>query len=228
MEIYNSTSEAGLVQEVHDICGTNDTTYTPKKITRRLNMALNDFFLLAMKTCGNWSTDSSNATDRATATTDLASARKDYSLPTELLVLEMIRVKDGNGNYNEISPVDKLPDTTSSGTPTEYKKEGNSIILYPTPSNDLTAGLEVTYRRAFGTVTVSGTTFTPTTTGTPTIADGYLCRKTALPFLLDKGKSNKNDIAGIIANDEVSIAEYFNGRARDEKSQITVVNRQYK
>jgi hypothetical protein len=55
--------------------------------------------------------------------------------------------------------------------------------------------------------------------GIPEIFHPYLARYASLPFLVEKAKANKNDIAEMIRADEDEITKYYSRRARDSKSQ---------
>ncbi len=57
--------------------------------------------------------------------------------------------------------------------------------------------------------------------GIPSIHHLYLARQAALPFLIEKSKANKNDIAALIAQDENRIYKFFADKDKDIKKQLT-------
>lgn len=57
--------------------------------------------------------------------------------------------------------------------------------------------------------------------GIPSIHHLFLARYASLPFLIEKGKDNKNDIATLISQDEKKIEQFFANRDKDIAKQIT-------
>lgn len=220
MLYYDATSKTGIVQEVNDICGTDDTNYTLDAKNRRSNAALDEFVSIALKE-GDWSVEDTGKTTLPIATATLTSGKQDYTFPNELLSIETIEMLlPDTTTWVELSNIDKIPLNQVANTPTTYKKVGNSILLNPVPNYTVSAGLRIHYRRAFTYSTVSSTTFTPTTPGIPSIFHMWLARKIALPFLIDKVKANKNDIAALITQGNADIVSYFGQRERDKKRQL--------
>jgi hypothetical protein len=218
--LYNdSTTSTGICQEIDSICGSNSTSYPLVDKNRRLNSALDDYVLLALKE--NWSVEDNGETDLPIASTNLVASQADYTFPTESLVIELLEIILPDGvTYKTLNPIEQLPINAGTGTPTSYKKIGNSFILTPTPNYAVSAGIKIHYRRAFTYSTVSGTTFTPTTPGIPSVFHTWLARKAALPYLIEKGIALKNDIAVIISEDNSKILSYFGARHRDIKKRM--------
>jgi hypothetical protein len=215
--LYNdSTNSTGICQEIDSICGTNSTSYTLADKNRRLNSALDDYVLLAIKEASGWSVEDTGETDLPIASTDLVSGQADYSFPNESLVLETLQILLADGvTYRELSPVDQINPNAGSGIPTGYKKVGNSFILTPTPNYTVTSGIKNHYRRAFNYSTVSSTTFTPTSPGIPSVFHTWLARKASLPYLVEKGIASKNDINALILEGNDKIIAYFGRRPKD-------------
>jgi len=215
--LYNdSTNSSGICQEIDSICGTTSTSYTLADKNRRLNSALDDYVLLAIKEASGWSVEDTGETDLPIASTNLVSGQADYSFPNESLVLELLQIISTDGStLVTLSPVDQLPLNAGTGVPQVYKKVGNSVILSPTPNYSMTAGIKINYRRAFNYSTVSSTTFTPISPGIPSVFHTWLARKAALPFLVSKGIASKNDINALILEGNDKIISYFGRRPKD-------------
>jgi hypothetical protein len=221
--LYNDlVTSTGICQEIDSICGSNSTSYPLVDKTRRLNSALDDYVLLAIKEGSGWSVEDSAETDLPIATTNLVSGQADYAFPTESLITEKLEILLADGvTYRELSPVDQINPNAGSGIPTGYKKVGNSFILTPTPNYAVTSGIKNHYRRAFNYSTVSSTTFTPTTPGIPSVFHTWLARKASLPYLVEKGIASKNDIASLINEGNDMIISYFGRRPKDVVRRMT-------
>ena len=217
MLYYDDTNKTGLCQEIDDLCGTSAVSYPLAAKLRRMNSGLDEYAVIALRECGNWTAEDTGETDLPLATTNLVSGQSDYAFPSELLSLVNLTITAADG-VNEIllTPIDFIPLNQASGQPTSYKKVGNSFILSPTPNYSLSAGIQSEYRRGFNYATLSGTTFTPTSPGIPTIFHPWLARKASLPYLVSKGIKSKNDIASLITTDEAGIVTYFGQKKRDQ------------
>lgn len=215
--LYNdSATGTGICQEIDSICGSNTTSYPLVDKNRRLNSAIDDFATIALKECGGWTPEDSGETNLPIATTDLDSGTGTYSFPSELLSIINLKIKASDGvTQITLTPVDTLPLNQSAGQPTAYKKVGNSFILDRTPNYSVTDGIEIEYRRAFNYSTVSGSTFTPTSPGIPSIFHTWLARKASLPYLITKGIASKNDIFTLITEELPNIKSYFGQKSRD-------------
>ena len=110
-----------------------------------LEMNINDWYKRVIswiwEATGTWEYDDSNKTTLPVATADLGDGRADYTLPTDAQMIVKIEVKDNDGNYYGLDPIDKSEMDSPSeefgddGAPKYYDLIGNSVILYPTPSS---------------------------------------------------------------------------------------------
>lgn len=234
--VYNdSTNCFGVCQEIDSLCGTNSTTYPLTDKNRRLNSALDDYFHISMKVCGNWSVESSDKTDFAIATTDLVASQTNYTFPSELLILERVETSDSAGNWTLLEPIiekdikqalEEYKDVPS--IPNTYRKVGNSIFIYPASVSDVTAGLKIYYRRAFTYSTQTAGTFTPTSPAIPAIHHQWLAFTSALPYLISKGLPQKNDVASERERLTKQIEDYYVGREKDKQLSIKPIYRSSK
>ena len=225
---FNDVSDLAnsLCYGVDKICGSTSTGFPLEEKALWTNSALNSYFHIAMRTSGNWSVEDKNNTDTSIATTDLISGQQDYSFPSDLLVVEKIRMKDSAGNWIVLDPVDDITHGTEvTGTPKQYRKFGNSFYLLPTVNYDSDEGLELTYRRAFDYVTAATTT---TQLGIPNIHQAYMLYSVALPYLVSKGIASKNDIVALQKAEIANIESYYDFRKQDEITQVQPVVRNYR
>lgn len=220
--IYNSTIGVSICEEIDSICGSNTVSYALKDKNRRLNSALDDYVLLAVREASGWSIEDTGETDLPIATRALTSGQADYEFPTESLVTEKLEILLSDGvTWKELTPTEQLDPNAGTGVPTEYKKVGNSFILSPTPNYTVASGIKNHYRRAFNYSTLSGTSFTPTSPGIPSVFHTWLARKAALPYLIENQIANKNDIASLVQEGNQLVISYFGRRPKDVQRRMS-------
>src|ERR1044071_4485369 len=207
---YNShATNQDCVSEVLKICGATTSTYALVDITRRFNAALDDYFALVFKADKRWQFDDLNETTAPIVTQNIVSGTNSYKLSDfsstpDKLNLTKLEILDSNDNQLSLIPetMDDLTDsfgkvysTSVTGTPTNYLKLGIFIYLRPTPNYNKTNGLKGFANRAALYMASTDTTKVP---GVPVIHHTYLCRKAALPFLIEKTLPQVNGVAAEI------------------------------
>jgi hypothetical protein len=225
------TNETGLCQEVDRICGTSSTNYPLKDKARRANMGKSRFITIALENDTRWQFDDSNQTDLPIGTTNLVSGQQDYSFESGFLKILKVEVKDADGNYQQLTPIDRSEYDGSletyfstNGQPEYYDKVGNSVLLFPSPSSAVTAGLRVHYQRD-GVDYVS--TDTTKTTGIPSIFDELIAWYIAEPYLMEKtltdisGQRKYNALVNKIEKKEQEVANYYSKRDKDVRKIIS-------
>jgi hypothetical protein len=223
--IFNDpTNKQGLLQEIDDICNSDNNSYPIVAKTRRLNSALDRFFTLAMQADGTWEEDDSTYLDYPIATTDLITGKQDYTFPSDLLEVFRVEIQSEDGNWSKLTPIDQTQIQGSindmlegESQPAYYDKKYSSIWLYPVSKVDIEDGLKLHFNRKLNH-------FVPTDTtrkaGIPPIFEQYLCRYASLPFLIEKDKANRQNIAQLIVEDEKEVTKYYSRRSRDQKQRL--------
>lgn len=171
MQFNDTTNDTGIVQDIYWLTGTNTTSYPLKDVARNVNRWYYKAIVAQMHSNREWQIDDSNFTTYPIATTTLVATQKDYILPTDLLKLQKVFVKDTEGNYQPLNPIDaqkRTQDITeefeTDGIPQYYDVLGDSIFIYPAPATGsvtLNAGLKLLYSRDFDAFTVADTTQEP-------------------------------------------------------------------
>lgn len=124
---------------------------------------------------GEWEYDDSNYTDFAIATCNLettsGSEQQDYELPSTAQKIDRVEIKDSNGDWYKLKPINKEEVQSAMsefyetpGKPIYYDLVGRSVFLYPKPSaSDVTstAGLKVYFTRDIDEFTTADTTQAP-------------------------------------------------------------------
>jgi hypothetical protein len=242
---FNDTSNLkGLVQLFEREIGADygfvsGNTTRLKAFTADVNLALDEFTGLAIKSSGTWQYDDSNHTDYPEMTTNLVPGQRDYPFTVDEnsnLVLDIYRVFVKVGSqYVEIKPVDKQRDDVSGlydgldtqGTPYRYDKTANGIFLDPIPASNVTNGLKVYINRESSYFTTSDTTKKP---GVPGTLHRFFYIRPAFDYARINGLSNfqaiQTEYYKLVGNpndpnDNGEIGAYFAGRTKDEPKRLT-------
>lgn len=166
-QFNDTTNFTGLAQDIDFFCGSNSTSYPLADKARNLNHWAFRGVLLKLKSNKKWQFDDPQKTDLPIFTTNLVVGQRDYSLPTDLLTLEAVEVKDSAGNFTRLDLIDSESDLKktisssfpSNGFPVYYDPRYNSIFIYPaadSTSCTLTNGLKIFYSRDFTLFTSTG------------------------------------------------------------------------
>lgn len=233
MQFYDATNKQGICQEIDRICDTTDTSYSRVDKTSRVNNAYEEIVGKIITVAdGTWQFDDTNFTDLPIGTTTLVNGQQDYAFATAHLAIERVEVKDANGNYVKLSPLDETQVTValteyekSNGLPTQYAKKGNSIFLYPIPATGsvtMAQGLKVYFQRTASLFTVVSTTAEDTTV--PGFASPYhviLAFKASTTYLATYKKDRLAFCLNEIARLENDLLAFYSRRTKDERPRLT-------
>jgi len=175
MDFSNTTTNDGIVQDVDFLVNSNRATFPLTSIASSANRASDEVVSIILGCDGRWQYDDTNYTDLPIGVTNLVANQQDYSFDPEQIDVTRVEVKDPNGSWLFLTPMDQkdlnptsyaqlptgglggssvngynysLTDFMSvAGTPIYYDKIANSIFLYPKPSYNSTGGLKVYFQR---------------------------------------------------------------------------------
>jgi hypothetical protein len=158
-----------LVDDARRLVQADSVSYTIGDLTASINRAFERVVSLIRQAEGRWQWDDSNNTDFPRATADITADQQDYELDPTHYGIERVEVKDEDGAWHKLSPIDQADIYNQSmidllktaGAPMYYDKVGNSILLYPKPSYTQTASLCVFHQRGPSYFTTSDTTKSP-------------------------------------------------------------------
>ncbi|HOC98002.1 MAG TPA: hypothetical protein PKK80_03105 [Bacilli bacterium] len=179
MYIYDTTNP--YLSLYHDtlfklgISRSNTTNYPLADFIRSANNWYRRVNSWIWNATGEWEYDDSNYTNLPVATADLettsGSEQQDYELPSTAQKIDRIEIKDSNGDWYKLKPINKEEVKSAmsefyetAGKPVYYDLVGRSIILYPKPSADevtSTAGIKCYFSRDVDEFTTSDTTQAP-------------------------------------------------------------------
>lgn len=212
MQFNDTSTKTGICQEIDDICNSDSNSYPLPSKARRVNAALERFFILARKAARPGTVADTNLTTAPVQSITLTSGTQSYALDTftaEMLSFLRLEVTDSNGDKHLLRRLDRenvkeaLDEYKSeNGTPKEYDILGEFIYLYPTPDFTLASALTAYYDAAKSAFVSGDTTKSP---GIPSDFHTYIARYASMPYLVEFQKEQKNDIAALIAQDEREI-----------------------
>jgi len=178
--------------EARALCSATTTSYTAPDLLRRVNSAYEEVVALILGADGRWQFDDTNFTDFPIATTTMVESQNDYSFDVTHLEIERVEVLDSSSLWHTVNPIDisqvgvAIPEyQKNDGLPTQYDKNGSSIVLYPAPtasSVTLASGLKVYFKRTADLFTAGQVT---TGTKVPGFASPYhviLAYMAAIPY----------------------------------------------
>lgn len=235
---YNShATEQDIVHDTYFEASANSNSYPIADLTRNANTALDNAVTLILGADSRWQFDSTNATDLPIGVTNLVSAQKDYTFDGDYLVIKSIEIKDSNGNWVKLIPIDNkdLDETqalsgfeTTDGLPKYYDKMGDSILLYPSPNYNSTGGLKAYFQRKIDYFSTTDTTKEP---GFATHLHKYIPLYCAYVYACAKELPKQNSLAKRLefyegnklrgGNDAGAIATFYAYRELDFKRKLT-------
>lgn len=212
-----------------DVSGDSDRL---KEFTADVNLAMDDFVEMAIKSSGTFQFDDTNQTDYPIMTTNIVSGQRGYSFTSDEngnLVLDIFRVvvADSSGTFHDLDPIDVESATDASGfwdgrntagSPSGYDKTGNTIFLNPIPNYNYANGLKVYINREASYFTSEDTTRKP---GVPGIFHKYFALRPAQDYARRNSLANQNKIQEEVLRMEQDIKDYFTLRPKDERPRFT-------
>lgn len=228
-----------ILSDIDFLVKSDSTTYPIAQKTANVNRALDNVVSAILGADGRWQWDDTNYTDLPIGVTDLVANQQDYSFDTEYLVLTRLEVKDSNGKWQFLTPIDQndlnystfnyrdnvpgyvavtgqsLTDfLNTAGIPLYYDKLASSVFLYPKPNYTSTGALKAYFQRKADYFTVSDTTKEP---GFAKHLHRYLSLSAAYDFALTNGLSKAGTLKQELLALEQKIVEFYAYRPKDEK-----------
>jgi hypothetical protein len=149
---FNEGTDA-IIADIDFLCDTNDTSYPISAKTRNVNRWAWKAIVAQINASHRGQIVDTNLTTLPFYTTTLTGGQDDYILPSGFLRIERVEVKNSNGDYVKLLPIDQADiggayteHEETDGMPKYFDLVGSSIILKPTPATvDTTAseGLRV-------------------------------------------------------------------------------------
>jgi len=168
MVFSNSTTKAGVVEEIDFLVNTDDNTYPIAEKTRNINRALDRVVSMILSVDGKWQFDDTNSSDLPIARADINASQYDYTFDAEHLKVLRLEIQDDSGNWRVIPQRDirdikegLLDASSPASQPAFYDVSGTQIFLYPATNYSKTDGLRVHFQRVVNYFTTTDTTKQP-------------------------------------------------------------------
>lgn len=234
--------------EARDLCDADTTSYPAATLLRRINAALEKVISWILEADGTWQWDDTNYTDLPIGTQTLVNAQSAYSFNDKFLEIEEVQIKDVDGNWHIIRPLDQkeYSDNTplseafeADGMPAYYDKVSDDTFkLFPAPDNGLSvtlaSGLKVKYRRTASIFTSAEVTTGTKVPGFVSTCHYVLSYLAALPYCMSYKKDRVAMIRDAIGDFEEprgfkkDILKHYSRREQDKRKIITMRKRPYK
>lgn len=210
----------------------NSVSYPIADKTAEVNESLDFIYSTIFSTSGKWQFDDTNHSDYPIISTSLVSGQRDYTFVTDqqgnlILDIYKVMVKDENGTFFEIYPVDQQSDEytqgfwsglNQTGVPSRYDKTANGIFLDAIPSYDSTNGLKIFINREGSYFQTTDTTKKPGFAG---LFHEYLALRPAYKYAQTNGLKNEKSLLSDLLTMEGKIKKYYRDRSKDEVVVLT-------
>jgi hypothetical protein len=237
MVFSDSATKQGIVEDIDKWAGTNATSYPLVDKTRDVNAWLDLVVALIMTADGRWQFDDANYLNANNATDDLVENQQDYTISgLSFLNISRVEVKDANGKYYELQPMDEhdvkgLGMTSfheTAGRPVCYDKRGDSINIYPKPSASLVTlseGIKIYFQRVGSYFVSADTTKSP---GFNPLFHRILSLGPALDYCSQNGLTTKvNIITPRLDELKKGLVDAYASRSKDENVRMRVRRENY-
>ncbi len=226
--VFNDTvTNQGICQEIDFLVNTDSTKFPIEDKTRIINRWYEKTVGKILEADGRWQFDDTNYTTLPIATTDLNSGQQDYSFAVRFLRLTRMEVKDTNGVWRWLQPLDQNDVRRRSitelgnqqGVPQWYDKLADSTFLYPRPNYTQVGGLKAYYQRMAELFVSSDTTKEP---GFASIFHRLLAIGPALEYAI-ANNLNPNKIVslrGELQTMENDMKEFYSKKSKDEQTSL--------
>lgn len=215
----------------------DSTSYTAANLLIAVNNALETLIGKIINADGVWQYDDTNYTDLPVGTGTLVNGQETYSFADEFLDILWVQVKDVNGKFYFLKPIDEseravgafdVPLTelyATDGAPQFYDKQGDTIRLFPAPDNGvsvtLSGGLKVGFKRTADLFTSAQVT---TGTKVPGIASPYhqlIAYMAALPYAINYKKDRVPIFEAKIREMTDDMLKFYSRREKDSRRYAT-------
>lgn len=226
---YNSGTNS-IVADIDYWAGTDSVTYPIADKTRNANQALSKIVEMIMRAAGRWQYDDTNYDTLPIATTDLIANQTNFSLAISHLKIDRVRIKDKQGKWKILRPVDRRDldehELNATGVPDKYDKLGVSLMFYPLQDYSYEGGIEVQFERDADYFTTTDTTKEP---GFASTFHRLISLYTALDYTEpNELEARSRKIQKRIDRMEAELVEFYSDRDRDEQPFMqTEGNREY-
>jgi len=239
MVFNDSTNNSGICQEIDALCDSTSTSYPLKDKTRRVNAALEQVIGWLINADGTAQFDDTNYGNLPIGTYTMVEGQSAYSFNDKFLQLMEVQIKNADGIWEIIEPIDQkeysdvsplYEDFKTADRPIYYDKiSDDTIKLYPPPtatSVTLTSGLKICFKRTASLFAADGSD----TTAGPGFASPYhiiLPYMAALPYCMTYKKDRVSLYELKIKQLKDELINHYSQREKDKRKIMTFTQTPY-
>jgi hypothetical protein len=226
-----------LNAEARSLCDADTTSYPAAALLRRINEAYEQVVGWLINADGTWQFDDTNNTDLPIGTQTLVAGQSAYTFNDKFLQLLEVQIKDDEGNFRIIQPIDQREysdespleeDFETNGFPQYYDKVSDDTIkLYPAPATadcTLTNGLKIKFKRTAAIFTSDEVT---TGTKVPGFASPYhyiLSYMAALPYCMSYKKDRVALYEKRVGELKAELIKLYSAREKDKRKGFSMAS----
>jgi len=230
---------ADIELEARDLCDANTTSYPAPTMLRRVNNAYEQVVGWLINADGKWQFDDTNYGDFPIGTFTLVSGQGKYSFNDKFLQIMDVQIKDENGKYRIIEPIDQsdfilTPPVTLplrerfavDGFARFYDKlSSDTIELLPAPDTGITvtldAGLRIYFKRTADIFTSAQVTTGTKVPGFDSTFHYILSYMAAIPFCMSYKKDRVATYQAEVKQMRTDLLQQYTKRSKDERNNMT-------
>jgi hypothetical protein len=227
--------------EARDLCDADTDSYTASSLLRRINEAYERVVGWILEADGMWQWDDTNFDDLPIGLQTLVEGQGKYSFNDKFLEMEEVQIKDVDGNWQIIRPIDQKEFSDfeplseafeDDGMPEYYDKiADDTLVLYPAPtatSVTLTNGLKIKFRRTADVFTSAEVTTGTKIPGFISSAHYVLSYLASIPYCMSYKKDRVALYEKRVEEYKIEIIKSYSKRERDKRKIITTKQRAFK
>lgn len=228
-------------EETLSLCDADTNSYPASALLRRINEAYERVIAWILEADGLWQWDDTNYSDLPVGTQNLVEGQSKYSFNDKFLEIEEVQIKDKNGDWIIIEPIDQKEYSdyeplseayTDAGMPVYYDKlTDDTIELFPAPTSaevTLASGLKIKYRRTASLFTSAEVTAGTKTPGFVSPFHYILSYMASIPYCMSYKKDRVSLYEKRVEEYKNELMKHYSRRERDKRKIMTTKQRCYK
>jgi len=217
-----------LLSRVTFFTGLGTDIYLPEDRLVSINKYYDQLHSIILESQDEWDFDDNNSTDLPIGSANLLENIGTYHLPETIYRLNKVEINYGSG-FIKANPLD-LNETGLSESEVlsratvdspYYRLFGQTIKFYPTPTSEVTGGLQLYYDRAVAEFTSAEVTTGTKNPGLDRLWHDYIALGASVDGAIKFSLTNLNSLETKLQDMEGRIRKYYGKKTVDRKTRIT-------
>ncbi len=228
---------AEINSEARGLADADTTSYQAADLLRRVNSAI-ETIVSKIQEASDFPFDDENFANIAEGTITLEEGVAKYTITDRFRHILEVKVKDINGYWNIVEPVNQEEDAevvetdeALTGIPDRYRMVGRTIFLRPSPTATditLTAGLLFKYTRTSYQITSDDVTTGILVPGIDTVYHPLIAKMAALPYCKSYKPARVPQLERDIAVDMQDCVNFYVNRIKNKQGGFAYKQRSFK